>query len=108
VPRRELEDEAAAEAVTDPRDRPGGKALEQILQVLLERPRRLPARAAVAAQVGRDDVPPPGEPVAGEPLEPLPVRRDPVEADERRRRRIAPLVEVQLQLSASSPLPEGR
>ena len=56
---RELEDEPAAERVADPVG--GGDAacverLDEVCDVGRKGPRRLPARAPVAAQVGREHV----------------------------------------------------
>ena len=54
---RELGDELAAEAVTDPRaagDPERVRGLDEVGDVLLDAPRRLPARAAVAAVVDAD------------------------------------------------------
>jgi hypothetical protein len=59
VARGELEDQPAAERVTDPVDGAEvAERLDEVGDVLLERPRRLPAGAAVAAQVGREHVEP--------------------------------------------------
>ena len=85
--------------------------LDEVGDVRRERPRRLPARAPVAAQVGRDDAEARRPALLREPPEALAVPGDAVQADERRRGGIAPLVHVQLSLarghSDSSPFPDG-
>jgi hypothetical protein len=105
---RELEHEPAAEAVADPEPRVLGDRLEQVLEELLQRPRRLVAGQPVPAQVRRDDVPAPRQTLARESLVAAAEGRDPVQADERRRGGIAPLVQVEPQLPASSPFSDGR
>jgi hypothetical protein len=74
--------------------------------VRVEVPGRLPAGAAVAAEVEGDHAP------AGQPLGQPPVAEavgaDPVQADDRRAGRVAELVGVEDQPSGSSPLPDGR
>ena len=80
--RRELEHEPSAEAVADPESRVRRHRLEQVVEVLLDRPGRLGAGASVAAQVGRDDVELLREALPRESREPLAVGGDAV----RRRR----------------------
>ena len=53
----------AAERVAEPRTAAGRRRFEHVRDVLLEMPRRLPARGAVPAQVERDDVEAVGEPL---------------------------------------------
>ena len=106
----ELEHEPAAERVPDPvrladAERVGG--LDEVGDVRRIRPRRLPVRASVAAQVGGDDVETLRPVLLGEPPVALAVSGDAVQADERRCAGIAPLVHVQLHSVVSSPLPEG-
>jgi hypothetical protein len=71
------------------------EGLPDVLEVLRERPGRLPARAAVAAQVRRKHAVAPREPFFGEAAEPTAVGHDPVEAEDGRGVGIAPRVEVQ-------------
>jgi hypothetical protein len=82
------------------------RGLEQVVDVRVEVPRRLPLGAAVAAEVDRDDALP-GQPL-GEPAEALPVRVDAVQAEDGRSARVAPLVRLEDQSSVSSPCPDGR
>ena len=108
--RGELEHEAAAERMPDPvglADSQGVGGLDEVGDVRRIRPGRLPARAAVAAQVGSDDVETLRPVLLREPPEALAVTGDAVQADERRRAGIAPFVRVQFHAVASSPLPEG-
>src|SRR5204863_9538139 len=94
---RELEHEPTAERVADPVrlvDPEGPERLEEVVHVRRERPRRLPARAAVAAQVRCDDAEVLCPPLLRELSEPLTVGGDAVQADDRRRRRVTPLVHV--------------
>ncbi len=102
--RRRLVGDAAAERVAEPGGRPGRRDLEHVGDVLLEVPGRLPGRAAVAAQVERDDVEAVGQ-ALGELLEVPPVAGDAMQADERRPARVAPLVarEAQVVVVASGP-----
>ena len=60
----------------------------------------------MAAEVDGDDTP--SRQPLGEPAEALPVRVDAVQAQDGRAGRVAPLVRVEDQSSASSPCPEGR
>ena len=106
----ELEHEAPAEGVADPvglADPERVRRLDEVGDVRLERPGWLPRRAAVPAQVGRDDAELHGPALLCEPAEPLAVAGDAVQADERRRVRVAPLVRVQSHSIVSSPLPDG-
>ena len=93
--RREQEHEPAAERVADP-ERRLGKRLGEVGDVLREGPRRLPARAAVPAQVGSEHVEPRRPPLLRELLEALAVRGHAVQADDGRILRVAPLVHVEL------------
>jgi hypothetical protein len=89
-------------------DRERVRRLLQVVEVRLEVPRRLPRRAAVAAQVEGDDAVPVGEPRrdAGEAVRP---GVDAVEADDGRCLGVAPLEVPQDRYgSPSSPLPDGR
>jgi hypothetical protein len=80
----------------------------QVVEVRLEVPGRLPGGRAVASKVERDD-PAAAREARGESREPVSPRVDAVEADERRRVRVAPLDVVEDRYSASSsPFPEGR
>ena len=102
---RELGDELAAEAVTEPGgagDPERRRGLDEIGDVLLHAPRRLPSRAAMAPVVDSDHATI-GEPLLSEPTEPAPVTGDAVEADDRRARRIAPLDGAQPHESTSLP-----
>ena len=65
---------------------------ERVLDVLLEVPGRLPRRVAVPPQVERQHVEAVGEPL-GEAAEVAAVARHAVQADERRRAGVAPLVD---------------
>jgi hypothetical protein len=64
----QLEDEPAAEAVSDPVGRPSG-CLDDVLDVLGDRPGVLPAGAAVAAQVEGADAMTGGEAFLRQPAE---------------------------------------
>ena len=79
---RRLVRDPAAEGVAEPGRGPGRRRVEHVGDVLLEVPRRLPRRAAVAAQVERDDVEAIGQ-ALGELLEVTAVAGDAVQADER-------------------------
>ena len=70
--------------------------LDEVGDMRREVPRPVGAGAAVPAQVGRDDVARLRPAELGEPLEPLSVTRDAVEADERRGVRVTPAVDEQL------------
>ena len=77
-----------------------------------EIPRRVEVRAAVPAQVDGEDSMPARQTFLCEPPKPPSVAADPVEADDGRPARLAPLVNVQEQaqlpsLAGSSPLPVG-
>ena len=94
----ELEDEPAAERVADPVRPPeaeGVDGLDDVGDVCLECPGRLPAGPSVPAQVWRDDVEARGPTLLGQLLETLAVRGDAVQADDRGGVRISPLVHVQ-------------
>jgi len=93
-PPGELCCQPASEAVPDPHPGSVGDAGEDIAEVCVEVPRRFPVGVPVAAQVGGDDVVPVCERL-GQPLEAPAVGSDAVEADDRRRARLTPLVEVQ-------------
>jgi hypothetical protein len=69
--------------------------LDEVGDVGRKCPRRIRPGAPVAAQVRRDDVEPLRPMLLGKPLETLPVPRDSVQADERGRARIAPLVHME-------------
>ncbi len=93
---RELGDEQAAEAVPEP----GGPLepervgrLAQVCHMGRGVPGRFPPGAAVTAQVEADD-PSPLQ-ASGQRPEARPVPGHPVQADDRRPRRIAPLVRVE-------------
>ena len=90
----ELEDEPAAEGVANPVHRAEVEGLDQIGDVLGERPRRLPPRAAVAAQVGREHAKAGAPALLREPAEALAVPGHAVQADDGRCRRVAPIVHV--------------
>jgi len=97
-PRRELEREAAAERVAEERRPVDGEPVERlddVCDVRLDPPRRLPSRAAVPAEIRRDDPEARRQVLLGEPAEPSAVTRHPVEADERRRALFSPFVHVQ-------------
>ena len=101
----ELEDRPRSEAVPDPGSRldPGGvERLEHVVDVRRERPRRLPGRLAVAAEVECEHVKPIGEPLLRKVPKPPAVGSDPVQADDRRRVARTPLVDVQLHPPRSS------
>ena len=104
---RELDDQPPAERVTDPvaRAEPAER-LDEVGDMRVERPRRVPPGPAVPAQVGCENVQVRGPPLLRELLEPLAVRGDAVQAHDGRRRHVAPLVGMQVHVS--SPLPEGR
>ena len=107
---RELQHEPAAERGADPvgladPQRVGG--VDEIGDVRRVRPRRFPVRASVAAQVRRDDVETLRPMLLRQPAVALAVSGDAVQADERRRSGIAPLVHTQLHSGVSSPLPDG-
>ena len=95
--RGQLVDEPAAVGVADPRgaaDARGVHRLEQVVELLRDRPGRLPLGAAVAAEVRRQDAM-----VRQRLLRQPPVARavggDAVEADDGRRVRVAPFVQVE-------------
>ena len=98
---RDLVGDAAAERVPEPGAAAVGRRLEHVRDVLLEVPRRLPRRGAVPAQVERDDVEAVGQPL-GELREVAAVARDAVQADERRRGLVAPLVAGEAHAEAES------
>ena len=89
--------DTSAERVAEPGSRAGGRGVENVGDVLLEVPGRLPRRARVAAQVERDDAEAIGQ-AFGQPLEVPAVAGDAVQADERRQARIAPLVAGEAQV----------
>src|SRR5262249_30533187 len=94
----QLEDQPAPERVSDEgRVAYTGRVerLEDVVRVRCDRPRGLPVREAVPAEGGRQDAEPLGEALFCEPAKPASVRVDAVDADDRRPRAIAPLVEVQ-------------
>ena len=95
--RRKLEHEPAAPRVADPvrplhPERRG--RLDEVAEVRRDRPRRLPARAAVTAQVRRDHAAT-GPALLREAAEALAVAGHAVQADDRRGSGIAPFVNVQ-------------
>src|SRR5687768_5879728 len=98
--RRELHHEASAEAVADPSGR-RGDGLPQVVQVGLDRPGRLPARAPVAAEVERAHAES-REALLRERAETETVRVDAVEADDGRRAFRAPDVLVEAHYSLPS------
>jgi hypothetical protein len=63
--------------------------------MLCDGPRRLPARRAVAAKVRREDVET-AQAVLGQTAEARAVSADPVQAEDERCPRVAPLVHVQV------------
>jgi O-acetyl-ADP-ribose deacetylase (regulator of RNase III) len=96
--RAELRDHAAAERMSEqcrPLDVELVEGVEDVDRVLVASPRWLPAGPAVPSQIRRDHSEPVGEPLLGQLAEALPVRRYAVQADQRRRARVAPLVDVQ-------------
>ena len=98
VERGELEDEPPTERMTQERRSSHAdvvKCLEDVVHVSRNRPRRLPVGEAVTAQIGCEHVEAPREALLGELAPPSSVRVDPVEADDRRRVRLAPFVNVQ-------------
>jgi hypothetical protein len=99
--RRELHHEASAEAVADPSGGLG-YGLPQVVQVGLDRPGRIPARAPVAAEVERAHAESPGEALLRERAETEAVRVDAVEADDGRRAFRAPDVLVEAHYSLPS------
>src|SRR5262245_60702470 len=110
VERRELEHEPPAERVTDPvraTDAGAVERLEQVVDVRVDRPRRLPLRRAVATQVGGEHVEAAGEPLFGELAVAAAVRADAVDADDRRRVGVAPLVQLQQHYRLSAPASAG-
>ena len=105
VPRRQLGDELPAEAVTDPRgtaDPERVRRVDEVGDVLLDAPGRLPGRVAVAPVVDADDTIR-GETLLAELPEAAAVARDAVQADDRRPPRIPPLSHAQLHDSTSLP-----
>ncbi len=105
MPGRQLGDELAAEAVADPRaagdsERVGG--LDEVGDVLLHAPRRLPAGAPVTAVVDADH-PIRGEALLGEPAEAAAVPGDAVQTDDRHAGRVSPFSDAQLHESTSLP-----
>ena len=108
-PRRDLGREASAEAVPDPDRRPVD-GLEHVLDVLVDRPRLLPAGAAVAAEVERAHVEAVGQVLLGEPAEAHAVRAHAVQADDLWGLPGAPgvLVEPQLSFPSSASTSGGR
>ena len=69
--------------------------LDQVGDVRLERPRRLPARVPVTAQIDGDDMEALGPPLIGELRPAAAVSCDTVHAHDRRCLRVTPLVHVQ-------------
>src|SRR5437868_8641146 len=95
----ELEDQPTAERMPDERrsaDAGGVERLEDVVGMCRDRPRRLPAGEAVAAEVRREHPEAFRQPILRETPEAAPVGVDAVDADDRLRAGIAPLVEVQL------------
>jgi hypothetical protein len=93
----QLEHEAAAERMADQiRVAHAGvvERLEQVVHVRRDRPGRLPLRAAVASQVRCEHAKPLRKPILGEPAEPTAVSVDAVDAHNRRRTCVAPLVQL--------------
>ena len=102
---RELGDQLAAEAVTDPgpaRDPERVGGLDEVGDVLLDAPGRLPARAPVTAVVDPDHAVG-GEALLGQAAEPAAVARDAVQADDGLAGRVSPLRDAQLHVSTSLP-----
>ena len=97
--------DASAERVAEPGSRAWRRGVEDVGDVLLEVPRRLPRRARVPAQVERDDVEAVGQALC-QLLEVPAVTGDAVQTDERRQARVAPLVagEAQEGEEASGPV----
>jgi small GTP-binding protein len=92
----ELEDEPSAERMADPVDRPElAERLDEVGDVRLERPRRLPPGSPVATEIGSEHVEMRRPALLGELPKPFAVRGDPVQADDVRRRGIAPFERVQ-------------
>ena len=75
-------------------DAGGLERLAEVLDVLGDRPGRLPTRAPVAAEVGGEH-PEVGQPFLGQPAEAAAVGHHTVEAEDGRAGRVAPLVDVQ-------------
>src|SRR5262249_46296351 len=101
--RRELDQDAAAEAVADPRcsvDARRGSRLEHVVDVRLEAPRRLPPGAAVPAQVGSEHTE--SREPSRQVREAGAVGGDAVEAHDGRRGGAAPFVQVQPQTRSST------
>ena len=94
----ELEHEPAAERVPDPRRAANAgvvERLEQVVRVGRDRPGRFPLGAAVAAQVRCEHAVAVGQPLLGELAEAAAVRVDAVDAHDRRRAGVAPLVQLE-------------
>ena len=97
--------DASAERVAQPGSRAERRGVENVGDVLLEVPRRLPRRARVPAQVERDDVEAIGQALR-QLLEVAAVAADAVQADERRQARVAPLVPGEAQVGEEASGPE--
>jgi hypothetical protein len=108
--RGDLERDAGAERVPEPDRRLCEPSVAygggDVLDVLLEVPRGLPARVAVPTEVGRDHVEAAGQPLR-QPREVPAVARHAVQADERRCARLAPLVEGDHPDNYPDPAPSG-
>ena len=93
----ELERQPAAEAVPDHRralDAGGFERLAEIVDVLRDRPGRLPTRAPVAAEVGGEH-PKAAQTLLGQPAIAAAVGHHAVKAEDGWSGRVAPLVDVQ-------------
>jgi len=96
---RQFESEAAAERVADPlrvANAGGIEGLEHVVCMGRERPGWFPSGVAVPAQIGSQNAKVLCQPLFGEPAKTPPVRAHAVETDDRGRRGIPPLVEVEL------------
>src|SRR5438874_10339355 len=99
VQSRELEDQPAAEGVAHEGCAPHAcriERLEDVVRVRGNRPRRVPVRVAMAAEVRGEDAEPVCQMLLGEPAKPAAVRVDAVKADQCGGARLAPFVHVQL------------
>ena len=100
--RRQLEQEPASEAVPDPEASSRRDALQQVRDVLLERPRRLPPGVPMAAEIRGQNMEPPGKAISREPCEPCAVPGHTMHANDRRASGIPPLVHMEPQLDPRS------
>src|SRR5439155_5762393 len=99
VQNRELEDQSAAEGVPDERGAPNTRGVERLEHVVSmggEGPGRLPVGEAVASKVRRENAEPLREALLREAPEAAPMGVDAVQANDRRRARISPLVQMKL------------